>query len=357
MVWTISARTAKSPAMTDTPPLEIYRTFAGALSDAALIVDHEQMVLAANGAAGELLSARLEGQPVALFLRSPDVLNALAQCLATSTHREVEFVMLGKFQRTLDIHIAPLGRNEGSALALIVLRDRTREAQVERMRSDFVANASHELRTPLTTLSGFIETMQGAASKDEKARSTFLQLMKAQAERMSNLIDDLLSLSRIELDEHVVPSTIVNLGDVAMQAQNLLQSLVQKTGCTLALDLDPMLLVRGDANQLGQVVHNLVENAIKYSGPEKQVTISGKHHGQSIVMSIADNGPGIAAHHIPRLTERFYRVNVQDSRTRGGTGLGLAICKHIINRHRGKLQIESELGRGSVFSFHLPSSK
>jgi two-component system, OmpR family, phosphate regulon sensor histidine kinase PhoR len=329
--------------------------FVGAMPDAALVVDQRHLIVATNQAARDVLGSHLEGQPVALFLRAPDMLNALSETFSAPGHKRVELVVRAKVQRVLDALLAPLGDGDDGLLSLITLRDKTREEQIERMRSDFVANASHELRTPLTTLSGFIETMQGAASKDEKARTAFLSLMKTQAERMSNLIDDLLSLSRIELDEHVVPNDTVELKNIVMQTQNLLQSLVQETGSTVEIKLPANTEVRGDTSQLAQVVHNLIENAIKYAGPGKLITVSGKQEGPTFMLSIQDNGPGIAAHHIPRLTERFYRVNVQDSRTRGGTGLGLAICKHIINRHRGKLVIESEVGRGSVFSIHLPS--
>jgi two-component system phosphate regulon sensor histidine kinase PhoR len=344
---------SQASGMTDTISYSACKAFAAALPDAALVVNHRAMIVAANAHAGAMLSAELEGEPVALFLRSPDVLRALSTAMSTSAHRQVEIVVRSRIQQTLDVHVSPLGEGDEGVLALIILRDRTRENQVERMRSDFVANASHELRTPLTTLSGFIETMQGAASKDEKARGEFLELMKAQARRMWRLIDDLLSLSRIELDEHVVPAAIVNLSDVVSQVENLLQPLAHETGTKLEIDLPPQLMVKGDASLLAQVVHNLVENAVKYSGPGKLVSVTGKADGGMAVLQIRDNGPGIAAHHIPRLTERFYRVNVQDSRMRGGTGLGLAICKHIINRHRGKLVIESELGRGSCFSVHL----
>jgi two-component system phosphate regulon sensor histidine kinase PhoR len=226
---------------------------------------------------------------------------------------------------------------------------------IEKMRSDFVANASHELRTPLTTLSGFIETMQGAASKDAKSRGEFLNLMKQQADRMAGLIDDLLSLSRIELDEHLAPAGSVDLAVVARQAANLLQPYAEKNGCRMTIEMPSSLMVKGDGNQLGQVLHNLMENGLKYAGQGKHVAVSGVSENGWAIVRVNDDGPGIAAYHIPRLTERFYRVNVQDSRTRGGTGLGLAICKHIVNRHRGKLLIESEVGRGSTFSIHLPS--
>jgi two-component system, OmpR family, phosphate regulon sensor histidine kinase PhoR len=340
--------------MTDQISFATAKTIVAALHDAALVVDHNLRIIAANAAARDILSSDLEGHPVALFLRSPDVLGALTEIFSNPVHQRVELTVRSKVQRVLDVHMSPLGKAAGGALALVILHDRTREEQVERMRSDFVANASHELRTPLTTLSGFIETMQGAARKDEKARDEFLILMQAQSERMSSLIDDLLSLSRIELDEHLVPSTVVNLADIIHQAQNLLQSLVRDAGCKLEVDVADKLLVRGDAGQLTQVVHNLIENAIKYSGRGKQVFVTGKAQGPNAIVTVQDNGPGIAAHHIPRLTERFYRVSVQDSRTRGGTGLGLAICKHIINRHRGRLIIESEVGTGSCFIVELP---
>jgi two-component system, OmpR family, phosphate regulon sensor histidine kinase PhoR len=342
-------------AMAENNSNNLYKTFVAALPDAALVVDYNQVIVAANSATAEVLSSDLEGQHAALFLRAPDILMALSETLSSRVHRKVELLVRGKVQRTLDVHLSPLGANEERSLALVILRDRTREEQVERMRSDFVANASHELRTPLTTISGFIETMQGAAAKDEKARSEFLKVMKAQADRMSHLIDDLLSLSRIELDEHVAPSATVNLTDITQQAWNLLQSLAKDLDCKINVNLPEQMLVRGDANQLAQVVHNLLENAIKYAGAGKPIDVSGKQEGEVVSLNIRDHGPGIAAHHIPRLTERFYRVSVQDSRTRGGTGLGLAICKHIINRHRGTLNIESELGVGSVFAIRLPA--
>jgi two-component system, OmpR family, phosphate regulon sensor histidine kinase PhoR len=181
--------------------------------------------------------------------------------------------------------------------------------------------------------------------------------MKAQANRMAQLIDDLLSLSRIEISEHVPPTEHVDLNLVAKQAINLLAPMAKASDCTIRIDLPQSLLVIGDGSQLSQVVHNLIENAIKYAGLGKTIDISGGVQNGMAVLSVRDEGPGIAAHHVPRLTERFYRVSIQDSRNRGGTGLGLAITKHIMNRHRGKLVIQSELGKGSTFSVQLPVMK
>jgi len=236
----------------------------------------------------------------------------------------------------------------------VMIRDLTREQQIERMRADFVANASHELRTPLAALLGFIETMQGAAKNDEAARQKFLGLMRSQAERMKRLIDDLLSLSRIELNEHVRPSGHVDLGLVARHVGDVLDGMAKEAGCEIRIAIGETLPVVGDWDELVQVMQNLVENALKYANSGKLVTIEGRCTDGQVELTVRDRGPGIAAEHIPRLTERFYRVNVQDSRSRGGTGLGLAIVKHILNRHRGRLAISSEPGSGSSFSVRLP---
>lgn len=337
-----------------TGTLTTFRNWIAALPDAAMVVDHAGTIQAANNIAKQTFGAPLVGQHMALFIRSPTVAKAVAEVFTQDSPIEVEFEEHAKVSRTMHVHLARLDTPDSGPLVLLTFRDRTREAQIEKMRSDFVANASHELRTPLTTLSGFIETMQGAAKRDENARNEFLKLMKAQAERMSSLIDDLLSLSRIEVDEHVEPKERTDLGMVVRQTEALLRPLASEAECELTVDTAPNVFVRGDANQLGQVVHNLIENAIKYSGNGKQVSVAVSHSGSEATLTITDNGPGIAPHHIPRLTERFYRVNVQDSRTRGGTGLGLAICKHIIKRHRGRLAIRSEVGRGSQFSVALP---
>ncbi len=324
---------------------------------AAGLLRADGVVLYANALLNELFEAKSAGQHLNLFLRSPAVSEAFERARLEGHQTEARNVARSNTSRTIDVTFAPLASPAGTPQRfLVTCTDITREQMVERMRSDFVANASHELRTPLTTLSGFIETMQGAANKDEKARGEFLKLMKAQADRMARLIDDLLSLSRIELDEHVPPHETVNLSAVVEQARSLLQATASANGCTLTVTMPPRLMVKGDNGQLGQVLHNLMENALKYAGQGKDVVVSGRSANGIAIVSVQDNGPGIAAHHVPRLTERFYRVNVQDSRTRGGTGLGLAICKHIINRHRGRLLIESEPGHGSVFSVHIPES-
>ncbi len=333
-------------------------TILEALPDPAFVIGEHGTILAANHHANAFFDGEILGKHLTSILRTPSVLQAVNEAILQGKAARVSHLVRTPVQRSYDVHISAMGLAENAArIALLILRDLTHEEQIERMRSDFVANASHELRTPLASLTGFIETMQGAAKNDAKAKDEFLIVMKAQAQRMAQLIDDLLSLSRIEISEHVHPTEHVDLGMVARQVIHLISPMAKDADCTVRIDLPQKLPVVGDANQLAQVVHNLIENAIKYAGPGKGIDIGGNVQNGMTVLSVRDYGPGIAAHHVPRLTERFYRVSVQDSRNRGGTGLGLAICKHIINRHRGKLLIESELGKGSMFSIQIPVAK
>jgi two-component system phosphate regulon sensor histidine kinase PhoR len=210
------------------------------------------------------------------------------------------------------------------------------------------------LRTPLASLIGFIETLQGAARDDAKARERFLGLMKAQGERMARLIDDLLSLSRVEMNEHIGPQDSIDLAQAARHVCDVLAPLAREQDVKLVLDAPEKLIVKGDWDELVQVVENVVENAIKYAASGKRVDVLGRRILDEAHVAVLDRGPGIPLEHLPRLTERFYRVNVQDSRQRGGTGLGLAIVKHILNRHGGRLQIASEPGKGSSFTIRIP---
>lgn len=332
-------------------------SLVGALPDPAIVVVETGEVISANEPACALLEVSPVGKHLTLALRAPVVLQAVNDAIIKQISSQVEHIISATVPRTLEVYVSPLGQQNGKArIALIILRDLTYEQQLERMRADFVANASHELRTPLASISGFIETMQGAAKSDPKAQKEFLGVMKAQADRMSRLIDDLLSLSRIEINEHLAPSGNVNLVDVVKKAKDILSPTSKEQNCEVRINLPKFLSVTGDEGQLSQVIINLIENALKYAASGKFIDIEGSEQDGSVHLMVRDHGPGIAAQHVPRLTERFYRVNVQDSRMRGGTGLGLAIAKHIINRHRGKLLIESVVGQGSQFSIHLPSS-
>ena len=329
-----------------------------ALPDAALLIDAAGVVLLANAQARAAFDRDPEGHHISATLRAPAVLDAVAAALRGEAPRPVELELPVPLPRSFDVFVASIGKSdEPGPAAVMIFKDLTREQRIERIRADFVANASHELRTPLASISGFIETMQGAAKNDETAREKFLALMRTQAERMRRLIDDLLSLSRIEINEHVRPTATVDLAQVARMVLDALMPMARGLGCEIRLEDVAPLLVTGDRDELTQVVQNLVENALKYAGSGKLVEIGGSRTDGHVELSIRDHGPGIAEEHIPRLTERFYRVNVQDSRSRGGTGLGLAIVKHILNRHRGRLAITSEIDRGSVFTIRFPLPK
>jgi two-component system phosphate regulon sensor histidine kinase PhoR len=237
----------------------------------------------------------------------------------------------------------------------MTFHDLTPLRRVDEMRADFVANASHELRTPLAALSGFIETLQGPARDDPAARERFLGIMQAQAYRMARLIDDLLSLSRIELNAHLRPDKEVELVSIIRQVVDGLQTLARDRDIEVRVSAPERLIVRGDRDELLRVFENLVENALKYAGSGKHVDISvAEASPREARVAVRDYGPGIAPEHLPRLTERFYRVDVVQSRSEGGTGLGLALVKHILNRHGGRLTIESVFGEGATFNALLP---
>jgi two-component system phosphate regulon sensor histidine kinase PhoR len=226
------------------------------------------------------------------------------------------------------------------------------------MRADFIANASHELRTPLASIAGFIETLRGPARNDATARDQFLQIMQNQTGRMARLIDDLLSLSRLEMKPYLKPGTEVDLRQTIDSVIDSLAPLASENGVVIERDFAAgPLVVPGDRDELFQVFENLLENACKYgqSGGHVTVSIADGEDGQGVDVSIRDYGPGIAEEHIPRITERFYRVDVESSRTQKGTGLGLSIVKHILTRHNARLSIKSEVGKGAAFTVHLPA--
>jgi two-component system phosphate regulon sensor histidine kinase PhoR len=325
-----------------------------ALPDGAIVIDGSATIVAANSLAEDALNLRLAGLNVSAVIRSTSFIDALATVLSDGLAQSVDIEVRGQPPRQLSAHIAPL---EGSGRVLILFRDLTREQAIEKMRSDFVANASHEMRTPLSSIMGAIETLQGAAKNDAKARDMFLETMLGQARRMKRLIDDLLTLSRIELNEHVRPNAKVSLLDVARQAKSNLAGAAEEAKVAVGISGAGAVVVAGDGEELLQVVQNLLENAIKYGGSGGRVEIKCEQTGEDGTLSVRDFGKGIAEFHIPRLTERFYRVNTQESRQRGGTGLGLAIVKHIMLRHRGRLGITSEPGRGSTFSVSIPLYK
>ncbi|WP_018388723.1 ATP-binding protein [Ancylobacter sp. FA202] len=333
-----------------------------ALPEAALLLDARGTVLTANaGAVGLLASVRV-GDPVSFAVRVPEVLEALRASITDGAARRIEFAERVPIDRWLRADIVPIRPGllrEGAPTEAVLLSfiDLTPQRRVEQMRVDFVANASHELRTPLASLSGFIETLQGPARNDASARERFLKIMNEQARRMSRLIDDLLSLSRIELNAHLRPEAAVDLVAVVSHVRDALAPLGRERGVEIAFapPADPVE-VRGDRDELIRVFENLVENALKYGATGGLVEIAIQREGTDALVTVRDYGPGIAPEHVPRLTERFYRVDTAHSREQGGTGLGLAIVKHIVARHRGKMGIESVPGAGSTFSVRLSTA-
>lgn len=352
------------------------------LPEPLLLLDADGAIVDANIAARSAFGDRLTGQDVSTVIRAPALLDAIADVLRDEAKREVEFEQPVPVNRTFNAIIErlpsdeaslPGQHREGRPVAMVLIHDLTTLKRTEQLRAEFVANVSHELRTPLSALVGFVETLGSTARNDPAARERFLGLMADQGRRMTRLIDDLLSLSRIELDEHTKPSDIA---DLAARAKAVVQALSQRAaqrGITLAIDqIDSACAIIGEGDQIYEVVENLIENAIRYSRDGSTVRIrlwrasgarpveeddGGEASGAGTIgMSIQDQGEGIAREHIPRITERFYRVDKARSRAMGGTGLGLAIVKHIVSRHRATLQIESKVGVGSTFTVYWPAA-
>jgi two-component system phosphate regulon sensor histidine kinase PhoR len=296
------------------------------------------------------------GNETAALLRHPDLRAAFAEALAQGLPVRREMVLSAPMARDLEVTMIPVG---GPVYMLV--NDRTRERALEKTRADFVANSSHELRTPLASLIGFIETLRGAAADDPEAQQRFLGIMAEQAGRMQRVIADLLSLSRIEISEHSPPKEILLLPPVLERIAAGMEPMLQEAQVHLHMEVPPDLpRIPADADQLAQLFTNLLDNALKYGkrGGEIKLTATGvpdaRFEPGGVVITVADDGAGIAREHLPRLTERFYRVDKGRSRAVGGTGLGLAIVKHVVNRHRGRLLVDSELGKGTVFTVWLP---
>jgi two-component system, OmpR family, phosphate regulon sensor histidine kinase PhoR len=360
MIWPWKKNNGAAAAALDlrerTSGRDALRALIGALPDPIMLLDAHGVVSSANGKARDLLNMDPHDQHISSAIRAPAILEAVQAVLEHGGTRRVDYELHVPVPRHFEAYVAAVSVFEPEEMILILLRDLTREQQTERMRADFVAHASHELRTPLASLLGFIETLQGAAKKDEVSRERFLALMQNQAERMKRLIDDLLSLSRIEMNAHQRPTGSTDLKQIAFHVRDTLSGLAKSADVEIKIDSKETLPVQGDWDELVQVVQNLIENAIKYAAKGKVIEISGRRLGEDCELTVRDFGPGIAEDHLPRLTERFYRINVQESRSRGGTGLGLAIVKHILNRHRAKLRIQSELGAGSSFTVRIPSA-
>jgi two-component system phosphate regulon sensor histidine kinase PhoR len=319
----------------------------------AMLVRGDDRILACNPPGLALLGETVVGRHPAMAVRAPSVLQAIGEVARSGGVQDARMTLRREGQEAVfQVTVSAQG-----GLVLCVFRDVTEEERAGAMRRDFVANVSHELRTPLTALMGFIETLKNAAKDDPKAREMFLGIMEAEAGRMNRLVRDLLQLSRVEAEERVRPKEAVELRGLLQGVISSLRGVAEKTGDTVELTGDPVT-VPGDADQLTQVFTNLVENALKYGAEGQVVRVSltpeETVRGPAVRVEVADEGEGIDPVHLPRLTERFYRVDSHRSREMGGTGLGLAIVKHIVSRHRGWLRVESVVGEGSRFSVVLP---
>lgn len=400
--WIVNRRPTRTedllPSVIDSP-VEIK-------GDAALMADvfeasHDPMLVIAGGEADDIAGRRIivvnaaaremfpvsgTGGLLVSVIREPTILEAIDDALFTGEASRVDFLSGGAQDRHWRAQVHPLAPREGpngpEPMVLLTLRDETDLRRIERMRVDFLANASHELRTPLASLSGFIETLKGHAKDDPKARDRFLDIMATQADRMSRLVADLLSLSRIELNEHIVPDGRVDLARATSDVLDAVSVIASERQVTFEADLGiGGADITGDRDEIVQVVQNLVDNALKYSSAGGRievriergqgldqvfrsrmsestrlslVTPDREQGARFVVVTVRDHGPGMAREYLPRLTERFYRIEGQKSGERQGTGLGLAIVRHIIIRHRGALSVESALGSGALFAAAFP---
>lgn len=328
----------------------------------SVLIGRGERILAANTEGRNLLGPNIVGRHYLTAIRHPSVLDAVEASLQDGQQRKTRHLTSQSGRDlTFDVTASRIDIGDGHGV-LVCFDDISPVEQAGQMRRDFVANVSHELRTPLTALIGFIETLQGPARNDSDAQQRFLAIMQREAHRMERLVRDLLSLSRVEADERVRPTALVDLAEMTASVLRSLAPLARENNVTFDYSgPEAGLAVAGDEDQLRQVLTNLVENAIKYGGSDHKVTVSVTSvdnlravSGPGVEIIVQDEGKGIDQVHLPRLTERFYRVDSHRSREMGGTGLGLAIVKHIVTRHRGRLKIESEPGQGSRFTVSLP---
>ena len=332
------------------------RRVAGLFDDGLLLVDYKKRIHFANSAASKMVGEELVNRDFSAIFDNEavdDIFNNLSaksnpQEFIHTQQKGVKRQLRVKFSYLSEVHIA------------VSLMDMTLRRNLDKVRRDFVANVSHELRSPLTSLIGFIETMRADEEIDGDTRKHFLSIMDEESKRMTRLIDDLISLSRVEVEEHIIPDELVDLGEVTSSVIELFYDRARRHNMQIVLDnqvkLTPELsTIYGERDEIVEVIHNLIENAIKYGYPDSEIIIQlAEVKNNQLSLAVTNSGDGIEERHIPRLTERFYRVDKARSRQKGGTGLGLAIVKHIINRHRGQLSIRSELRKTTCFTVLLP---
>lgn len=322
----------------------------------SMLLDSTLNVKSANTPARALFGDSLEGQDVVRALRQADALDCINTAIKTKQLVRCNFVLKLQTSRTYEASAAVINVDKSNnEIVLFTLNDISAELDAEKSRSTFVANVSHELRSPLTSLMGIVETLKGPARNDEAARDKFLELMQGETGRMSRLVGDLLSLSKLEAKEHLPPEGDVNVLRLVHHIMTVLSESTPSYKNRVRIHAsDDLPILTADLDELTEVFQNLIENALKYSTPNTPVQVSITREAERMIITIRDQGDGIAPKHLPRLTERFYRADKGRSRDMGGTGLGLAITKHILNRHRAKLNIDSELNVGTIVTVSLP---
>lgn len=326
---------------------------AAALDDPMILIDRHANVVFTNGSATRAFGAFNLGSSLFLKFRAPEIRSLVEAARANREQASVDYGERVPLERAYRVVISWLGGTE--QLFVLVFKDQSETRRIDRMRADFIANASHELRTPLASVAGFIETLRGPARDDAKARDQFLDIMQGQTKRMARLIDDLLSLSRLEMKPRVDASSSVDLADLLDRVVAAMKPLAEENNVEIVKRYAAgSHTAPGDRDELTQVFENLVENACKYGKAGKRIEIDLGRDEDGVRVGVTDFGEGIAEQHIPRVTERFYRVGADTSRAQKGTGLGLAIVKHILTRHGGRLTIRSRVGEGSTFTVHLP---
>lgn len=355
-------QSAEDAAATETVGLQRLsgEYLAAAVADPLIIFDRTAAIVHANAAAFAAFGGIAPGISLPLKFRAPEMQALLDSVLSGDVASDVvDYTEKLPVERAYRVSASSVGH--GTDLYVLVFKDQSETRRIDRMRADFIANASHELRTPLASIAGFIETLRGPARNDAAARDQFLQIMQNQTGRMARLIDDLLSLSRLEMKPYLRPGTEVDLRQIVHNVIDSLAPLARESGVVIERDFaEGPLDVPGDRDELFQVFENLLENACKYGQSGGRVVVSIAHSDADaepgIDVTIRDFGPGIPEEHIPRITERFYRIDVETSRTQKGTGLGLSIVKHILTRHNARLTIKSEIGEGAAFAVHLPTA-
>lgn len=357
--WQLSQRIAARRAETDIDRASVgdaaLRTVLDGLDLPILLFDEGRRIGFFNAAIDKLLGPVISGKDLAAAIRNPELLSAADRVLETRHGVTVEFRHHKPVNRLLRARIESLpDLSPGGHNFILMLDDMTDSERMREVRSDFVADVSHELRTPLASVLSIVETLNGAAREDREAQQRFMQILTEQASRMAGIVEDLLSLSRIEMNEHRPPEGVADLGEVVGSIVESARLMAEDRNMTIEVRNTGPVEVIGDSLELSRLFQNLVDNAVKYGDAGSTVVVTIATRDEMGVVSVADRGQGIPREHIPRLTERFYRVDKGRSRAAGGTGLGLAIVKHVVNRHRGRLRVDSRVGEGSTFTVELP---